>query len=74
MESTHSIFSNFHYIDPVQERIQRDVFMLVTDGRVEKIQQKPFKKDSIPVIDLLGQYVTPGFINNINCNNYGTYV
>lgn len=73
MESTQCIFSNFHYIDPVHGKIQRDVFMLVTKGRVEKIQQKPIKTDSIFEIDLLGQYVTPGFINNhVHLSGSGT--
>ena len=64
MESAQCVFTNFNYVDPVKGEIQESVSMLVTDGRVERLQKKTIKLDSIPEIDLMGQYVTPGFINN----------
>ena len=67
------IFSNFNYIDPVEERIHENISMLVKDGKVENIQSNPIEIDSVPKIDLLGQYVTPGFINNhVHLSGSGT--
>jgi len=73
MESTQCIFTNFNYVDPIAGKIQEDVSMLVKDGRVEKIQQEPIKVDSVTEIDLMGQYITPGFINNhVHLSGSGT--
>ncbi|MHA1110364.1 MAG: amidohydrolase family protein [Promethearchaeota archaeon] len=73
MESAQCIFTNFNYIDPVRGEIQENVSMLVTEGRVERLQKNAFKFDSIPEIDLMGQYVTPGFINNhVHLSGSGT--
>lgn len=73
MESSQCIFSNFNYIDPVKGEVQEGVSMLVTEGRIEKIQKVFLKLDSIPEIDLMGQYVTPGFINNhVHLSGSGT--
>jgi len=65
MKSTQCIFSNFHYIDPINEQIHKGISMLVEEGRINRIQQKAISPiDSIPIIDLKGQFVCPGFINN----------
>ena len=73
MESTQCIFTNFNYVDPVKGEIQEGVSMLVSDGRIDILQKKSLKMDSIPEIDLMGQYVTPGFINNhVHLSGSGT--
>ncbi|MBN2156021.1 MAG: amidohydrolase family protein [Candidatus Lokiarchaeota archaeon] len=74
MESSQCIFSNFSYVDPEKGEIQCGVSMVVNKGKIQKIQQDPIPAtDHIPEIDLKGQYVIPGLINNhVHLSGSGT--
>ena len=61
MEST--LFTNCALLDPLQPELLEGQHMLVEDGQVREVSDRPIKSATARVIDLKGKTIMPGLID-----------
>jgi imidazolonepropionase-like amidohydrolase len=57
------LFKNAHLLDPLQPELQEDHHVLVEDGLVKEVSDRPIKADSARVVDVAGRTLMPGLID-----------
>jgi len=57
------LFKNANLLDPAQAELQEGFHVLVEDGRIKEVSDRPLQASSAQVIDVAGKTLMPGLID-----------
>lgn len=57
------LFKNANLLDPLQAELQEGFHVLVEDGRIKEVSDRPLQASSAQVIDVVGKTLMPGLID-----------